>query len=157
MIGPHLSVITSSQHLTYLDVSRVSGLESQHLCFMIELRSLAELRMADNDKLDASVLPMLHPLSSSRSLDVSDSIWLGDRGLQHIAGIQGLSHLKLLRCWSISVAGILEMVSCGCGSLIRIMLHPPLSAMPGYHADVERRLRGPVGACSVGVYCEWAA
>ena len=155
MIGPHLSVITRSQHLTYLDVSQISGVESQHLRFLSELQSLVDLKMADNTTLDATVLSMLHPLRSLRSLDVNDSIWLGDGDLHHIAGIQGLSHLKLARCGSsISVAGILEMVGCGCWSLIRTMLDRPLSTMPGYDADVERKLRGPVGACSV--YCDWA-
>ena len=32
-IGPRLSVITHSQQLTYLNVSWIFGLESQHLCF----------------------------------------------------------------------------------------------------------------------------
>ena len=154
MIGPHLNVITSSQQLTYLDVSQISGLESKHLCFLSELQSLAELRMGGNPQLDESVLPLLHPLTSLRSLDVSNSRWLGDRGLHHIAGIQGLSHLTLGLPQG-TVAGILQMVSCGCGLLIRIAVDQPLSVMPGYDADVERRLRGPGGACNV--YCDWGA
>ena len=146
MIGPHLNVITSSQQLTYLDVSQISGLENQHLCFLSELQSLAELKMGHNPSLEKSVLPLLHPLSSLRSLDVSDSSWFGDGGLRHIAGILGLSHLKMAQCRAITVAGITEMVSCSCGALIRIMLGQKLSSMPSYHAYVERRLHSPVGA-----------
>ena len=153
MIGPHLTVITSSQQLTYLDVSRISGLESQHLCFFSELQSLAEFCMADNPTLDESVLPLLQPLSSFQSLDVSKSDWLSKGGLHHIAGIQGLSHLKVEGCRGITVAGIMEMVSCGCGALISVMLGQD-STPPGYHAYVRRSLRGAVGPRSVSL--KWA-
>ena len=146
---PRLNVITGSQQLTYLDVSQISGLESQHLCFLRELQFLAELRMCHYPRLDESVLPLLHPLSSLRSLDVINSSWLGDGGLHHIAGIRGLSHLSMARCEGITVAGNMEMVSCGCGALVKIIVGQELSCMPGCHAYVDR---SPVGACSIS--CE---
>ena len=37
-IGPHLSVVTSSQQLTFLDISLVWGVMSQDLYFLSELQ-----------------------------------------------------------------------------------------------------------------------
>ena len=148
-IGPHLSEITSCQQLTYLDLSLVWGIESQHMCFLSELRSLVELRMADNDTLDESVRPLLHPLGSLHALDVSGSDWLNDRGLYHINGFQGLSELKLVGCHHITVAGIVDKISRGCGPSIRVGVGEPLDRMRGYQTGFERTLRGPVSACNI--------
>ena len=109
--------------------------------------------MGGNHTLDESVLPLLHPLGCLRALDVSDSRWLSNRGLYQIGGFQGLVELMLVHCYHITVPGIMEMISRGCGPLIRVTVDDPLSSMPGYQAGVEHMLRGPVGACNI--YCTY--
>ena len=135
----------SSFYYSFLAASSAGASAPGSLC------SLAEFRMADNRSPDPSVLLLLRPLSSLRILDVSGSAWLGNRGLHHIARVQGLSQVKLARCEGIRLGDMLQMVSCCCRSLTRIMLDQAPSVMLGYSADVdiERRLCGPVGACSV--------
>ena len=101
----------NSKQLTFLDISRLKGLQSQHLWFLSELKSLVELKIAHNAGLNESVLPLLHPLSSLRRLDVSLSNWLCNTGLVQIAGIQGLSELLLVYCDRITLPGIAELAS----------------------------------------------
>ena len=144
----YLSGVIHSNQLTFLDVSCLKGLESQHLWFLSELKSLVELKIEHNAGLNESVLPLLHPLSSLCRLDVSLSPWLCNTGLIQIAGIQGLSELALVMCDRITLPGIAEMVSRG-SRLTRVALGQALHLMPGYYAGIERRLRGPVGACDV--------
>ena len=116
---------------------------------MSELKSLVELKVAGNAGLNEAVLPLLHPLSSLQRLDMSLNDWLCDTGLMQIAGIQGLSELKLVFCNGITLPGIAGMASWGTSRLTRVVLGRDFHLMPGYHAGIERRLGGLVGACGV--------
>ena len=147
--GSHLSMVSSCQQLTFLDVSHIDGqLESQHLHFLSELQFLVELRLGSNRFLNESaVLTTLKPLGCLRSLDVSDSRWLQGTGLYYIGGIQGLSKLNLSQCRGITVRGVVEMISHNCGAMISVTLPGLLNNLRGLYDNIEQKLRGPVDAC----------
>ena len=149
-IGSHLSMVSSCQQLTFLDVSHIDGqLESQHLHCLSELQFLVELRLGSNRFLDESVLTILNPLGCLRSLDVSDSRWLKDTGLYHIAGLLGLSKLNLSQSRGITVRGVVEMISRNCGALISVTVPGRVYNLSGLYDNIEHKLRGPVGACII--------